>query len=69
PKDKAKRHAAHLASQMMLFQEKDGSWWDYPLYNYHKFYGTGYALSALDEAWDVLYGDSVAPGNSNGAEK
>ncbi|MEG0024817.1 MAG: prenyltransferase/squalene oxidase repeat-containing protein [Akkermansia sp.] len=69
PKDKVKRHAAHLASQMMLFQEKDGSWWDYPLYNYHKFYGTGYALSALDAAWDVLYGDSVAHGDSNGAKK
>ncbi|PCJ58857.1 MAG: hypothetical protein COA79_12375 [Planctomycetota bacterium] len=28
-------------------QEKNGSWWDFPLYNYHQFYGTGYALSAL----------------------
>lgn len=28
-------------------QDKDGSWWDYPLYNYHQPYGTGFALSTL----------------------
>jgi len=28
-------------------QEKDGSWWDFPLYGYHKQYGTGFALSTL----------------------
>jgi hypothetical protein len=28
-------------------QEKNGSWWDYPLYNYHYAYGTGYALATL----------------------
>ena len=28
-------------------QESDGCWWDYPLYNYHKAYGTGYALVTL----------------------
>jgi len=27
----------------------DGSWWDYPLYDYHQAYGTGYSLMAL--AW------------------
>ena len=37
-------------------QGTDGAWWDYPLYNYHKFYGTGYALYALSRAWDKLYG-------------
>lgn len=28
-------------------QEKDGSWWDFPLYNYHQQYGTAFALMAL----------------------
>ncbi len=37
----------HLAATIIARQEKDGSWWDFPLYNYHKFYGTAYALMAL----------------------
>ena len=28
-------------------QEPDGSWWDFPLYNYYKAYGTAYALLTL----------------------
>ncbi|MGQ0614061.1 MAG: hypothetical protein ACT4PV_10020 [Planctomycetaceae bacterium] len=28
-------------------REPDGSFWDYPTYGYHKYYGTGYALMAL----------------------
>jgi hypothetical protein len=31
----------------MQLQEKDGSWWDFPLYNYHQQYGTAFALMAL----------------------
>lgn len=48
----AETHAAYagkLAAILLERQEKDGSWWDYPLYNYHPSYGTGYALMAL--AW------------------
>lgn len=37
----------HLARILMGHQEPDGSWWDYPLYNYHQQYGTAYALMAL----------------------
>jgi hypothetical protein len=29
-------------------QEPDGSWWDFPLYGYHKPYGTAYALLTLE---------------------
>lgn len=43
------RHARELAKVTLHRQEKDGSWWDYPLYNYHQAYGTGYSLLAL--AW------------------
>ncbi|MHB0958076.1 MAG: prenyltransferase/squalene oxidase repeat-containing protein [Pirellulaceae bacterium] len=38
---------AHLATVLLGLQEKDGSWWDYPLYNYHQQYGTAYALMSL----------------------
>lgn len=36
-----------LAHIMLRLQEKDGSWWDYPLYNYHQQYGTAFALMTL----------------------
>ena len=36
-----------LAQLLLGKQEKNGSWWDYPLYDYHQSYGTGYALTAL----------------------
>ena len=37
----------HLATVLLPLQEKDGSWWDYPLYNYHQQYGTAFALMSL----------------------
>ena len=61
PPNKVKRHASLLANDILTRQGDDGSWWDYPLYNYHKFYGTGYALYALSRAWDKLYGTPTGP--------
>lgn len=58
--DKRARHAAFLTHVMLPLQEKDGSWWDYPLYNYHKPYGTGYALYSLGQAREALYGSKAA---------
>lgn len=49
PKDRHPAYAEKLAALLLVRQEKDGSWWDYPLYDYHQPYGTGYALMAL--AW------------------
>ncbi|MFD2255837.1 hypothetical protein ACFSSA_04030 [Luteolibacter algae] len=49
PPEKQKQYAQELATLILSKQEKDGSWWDYPLYDYHQPYGTGYALMAL--AW------------------
>jgi hypothetical protein len=49
PKEKHAPYAKRLAAILLERQEKDGSWWDYPLYDYHQPYGTGYALMAL--AW------------------
>lgn len=37
----------HLAHILLPLQEKDGSWWDYPLYNYHQQYGTAMAICSL----------------------
>jgi len=49
PPEKQKPYAERLAALILSRQEKDGSWWDYPLYDYHQPYGTGYCLMAL--AW------------------
>lgn len=49
PKEKHAAYAKRLAEILIERQEKDGSWWDYPLYDYHQAYGTGYSLMAL--AW------------------
>lgn len=49
PPEKQAHYAERLAALILSKQEKDGSWWDYPLYDYHQAYGTGYCLMAL--AW------------------
>ena len=49
PKEKQRELAQHLARIILTRQEKDGCWWDYPLYDYGQSYGTGYALMSL--AW------------------
>jgi hypothetical protein len=36
-----------LARLLIRLQESDGSWFDYPLYSYHKPYGTAFALMSL----------------------
>ena len=45
-KDRA-RLQDHLAIILMKLQEKEGDWWDYPLYDYHRQYGTAMAVMAL----------------------
>jgi len=56
PKETHAAYATQLAAILMERQEKDGSWWDYPLYNYHQAYGTGYALMALAWCRDAIAG-------------
>jgi hypothetical protein len=36
-----------LAATIVPLQEKDGSWWDFPFYDYHQPYGTAFALMTL----------------------
>lgn len=40
-------HKESIAKYLVSVQEKDGSFWDYQLYGYHKAYGTGYVLLTL----------------------
>jgi hypothetical protein len=40
-------YQAMLAELILDRQEENGAWWDYPLYNYHEPYGTGFALMTL----------------------
>lgn len=39
----------HMAHILLPLQEKDGSWFDYPFYNYHRQYGTAMAVTTLLE--------------------
>jgi len=41
-------HQDQLAHILLRLQEKDGCWWDFPLYNYHQQYGTAMALMSLE---------------------
>ena len=54
PKEKHAAYAKRLAAILLERQEKDGSWWDYPLYDYHQAYGTGYSLMALVWCRDAI---------------
>ncbi len=54
PPEKQKPYAEKLAALIVSKQEKDGSWWDYPLYDYHQPYGTGYSLMALSWCKKVM---------------
>ena len=45
--ERAGKYKGQLADILLKLQEKDGSWWDFPLYNYHQQYGTAFALMTL----------------------
>lgn len=47
PLEQRQEYRDHMTKLMLELQEKDGSWWDYPLYNYHQQYGTAFALMTL----------------------
>ena len=47
PADRRARHQDQLAARILSLQESDGTWWDYPFYNYHQQYGTAFALMTL----------------------
>jgi len=47
PQEKRAPYQDHLASLLIERQGTDGSWFDYPLYDYGHAYATGYGLMAL----------------------
>jgi hypothetical protein len=40
-------YAKGIASHVLPHQEADGSWWDYAMWDYHKPYGTAFAIMTL----------------------
>jgi hypothetical protein len=40
-------YARQLAAHVLPHQEEDGSWWDYAMWDYHKPYGTAFAVMTL----------------------
>jgi hypothetical protein len=49
-----------LVRAVLKTRQPDGSFWDYPMYGYHKFYGTGYALMTLGRCPDRI-ASSISP--------
>jgi hypothetical protein len=47
PPEQQSFYQDHLAGILMPLQEKDGSWWDFPFYDYHQQYGTAMAIMSL----------------------
>jgi hypothetical protein len=47
PTDDQEAFWPFLVKALLKTRQPDGSFWDYPTYDYHKYYGTGYALIAL----------------------
>ena len=47
PEAKRPLYEAHLARTLLIRQEKEGSWWDFPFYDYHQSYGTSFVLLTL----------------------
>ena len=50
PREKQAKYWKALVDATKYCREPDGSYWDYPLYSYHKPYGTAFALISLSGA-------------------
>jgi len=56
-----------LAEQMAIDQNRDGSWFDYPLYGYGFAYATGFAMRTL-EILEPMIAEQVRATGGTGAE-
>ena len=52
--EKAEQFKPRIATIITHLQEKDGSWFDFPFYNYHQQYGTAFALMTLAKCRPTL---------------
>jgi hypothetical protein len=50
----ARPYRRQLAGILLPLQEKDGSWWDFPFYDYHQPYGTAFAIMTLTRCRPAL---------------
>jgi hypothetical protein len=41
------KYAKVVADGVLKYQESDGSWWDFPMWDFHKPYGTAFAVMTL----------------------
>jgi len=58
PKELQPKYGDTLAGFTAAGQYDDGSFWDYPLYGYHKPYGTGYAVIILSNCKQAVVQDA-----------
>lgn len=47
PASRRSSHQDHLAHILLERQQPDGSWWDFPMFDYHQQYGTAFAVMSL----------------------
>lgn len=47
PEEDRGKYQDQMATLLIGLQEQNGSWWDFPLYDYHQQYGTAFALMSL----------------------
>jgi len=45
--DARDKYAKVVADGVLKYQESDGSWWDFPMWDFHKPYGTAFAVMTL----------------------
>jgi hypothetical protein len=48
PAEQRPERQDQLATILLRLQQPDGSWWDFPCYNYYQAYGTAFALMSLE---------------------
>ena len=56
-----------LAHTIARLQDPDGSWFDFPLYGYHKFYGTAFAVMTLQRCLEPRDGRNHRGGAESAA--
>jgi hypothetical protein len=54
PAEKRRAAATTMLTFVLPHQEEDGSWWDYPMLDVHKPYGTAFAVMILLRCRDAV---------------
>ncbi len=54
PPEEGMRFAPAVADGVLVCRQSDGAFWDYPLYSYHRAYGTSFAVLALSRLLPLL---------------